>query len=134
MSDDLDRVNAFLARIPYAGFLGLEVQLVGEALTCILPFQDRLIGNTAVPSLHGGMLGSFLELTALIQLVAAGEGQGSPRTIDMTVEYLRVGRLQATYARAELRKTGRRIANLHVRAWQGRQDEPIATLGGHFLL
>lgn len=129
-----ERVAAFLARVPYVGFLGMEVQLAGGEATGVLPFQDRLIGNTTIPSLHGGMLGAFMELTALAQLVAAVDGAETPRTIDMTVEYLRAGRPLATYARAELRKTGRRIANIHVRAWQERRDEPVATLAGHFLL
>ncbi len=50
------------------------------------------------------------------------------------MEYLRPGRALSTYARADLRKVGRRVANVHVEAWQEARDHPIAFLRGHFLL
>jgi acyl-coenzyme A thioesterase PaaI-like protein len=56
------------------------------------------------------------------------------KTIDVTIEYLRPGRAQTTYARAELRKVGRRVANIHVEAWQEARETPVAFLRGHFLL
>jgi acyl-coenzyme A thioesterase PaaI-like protein len=56
------------------------------------------------------------------------------KTIDITIEYLRPGRSMTTYARADLRKVGRRIANVHVEAWQEARDNPIAALRGNFLL
>ena len=37
-------------------------------------------------------------------------------------------------ARADLRKVGRRVANVHVEAWQEAREQPIAFLRGHFLL
>ena len=57
-----------------------------------------------------------------------------PKTIDVTIEYLRPGRAQTTYARADVRKVGRRIANVHVEAWQDQRASPVAALRGHFLL
>ena len=58
-----------------------------------------------------------------------------PKTIDVTIEYLRPGRGGLTaYARADLRKVGRRIANVHVEAWQDDRSRPFAALRGHFLL
>ena len=53
---------------------------------------------------------------------------------DVTIEYLRPGRAQTTYARADVRKVGRRIANVHVEAWQDHRASPVAALRGHFLL
>ena len=38
------------------------------------------------------------------------------------------------YARADVRKVGRQVANVHVEAWQEARDKPIAALRGHFLL
>ena len=57
-----------------------------------------------------------------------------PRTIDVTIEYLRPGRAKTTYARADVRKIGRRIANVHVEAWQDQKASPVAALRGHFML
>jgi acyl-coenzyme A thioesterase PaaI-like protein len=56
------------------------------------------------------------------------------KTIDVTIEYLRPGRAMTTYARADLRKVGRRVANVHVEAWQEARSAPVAALRGHFLL
>ena len=55
-----------------------------------------------------------------------------PRPIDVTVDYLRSGRPVDTYARAQIKRLGRRVANVHVEAWQEARDRPIAALHGHF--
>ena len=123
-----------LERIPYARFLGVRVELAGDEMTAILPFSEHLIGNPSLPAIHGGVLGAFMEMTALAQL-SVKEGQArQPRVIDVSIEYLRSGRPLTTYARAEIKKVGRRIANVHVEAWQEQRDAPIAALRGHFLV
>lgn len=124
----------FLQRAPYVRFLGMRAELAGDEMTAVLPFSQHLVGNTFIPALHGGVIGGFLEATALCQLWVT---QGSPKlakTIDVTIEYLRPGRAMTTYARADLRKVGRRVANVHVEAWQEARGNPIAALRGHFLL
>lgn len=134
MSDAAQQLEAFLQRVPYVRFLGMRAEFSGDAVTAILPFAPHLVGNTHIPALHGGVIGAFLEMTALAQLSVT---QGSARvhkTIDVTIEYLRPGRAMTTYARAELRKVGRRVANVHVEAWQEAREQPIAFLRGHFLL
>lgn len=124
----------FLQRAPYARFLGMRVDLDGDDVTGVLPFAQHLIGNPMLPALHGGVIGAFMEMTALAQLALTQRDRRIPKTIDITIEYLRPGRPVETYARAEVRKAGRRVANLHVEAWQDRRDQPIAFLRGHFLL
>lgn len=133
-TDPAARLNAFLANTPYINFLGMRAELAGDEMTAVLPFSDHLVGNAMLPALHGGVIGAFMEMTALAQLALAEPGLRLPKTIDVTVEYLRPGRAMPTFARADLRKVGRRIANVHVEAWQDRRDKPIAALRGHFLL
>ena len=58
-------LDAFLQRIPYARFLGVRVELAGDEMTAVLPFADHLVGNPVLPALHGGVIGAFLEMTAL---------------------------------------------------------------------
>jgi uncharacterized protein (TIGR00369 family) len=127
-------LDAFLQRVPYVRFLGMRVELAGDEMTAVLPFAQHLIGNPMLPALHGGVIGSFMELTALAQLSLADPGRRVPKTIDITIEYLRSGRAQDTYARAILRKVGRRVANVQVEAWQDSRSQPIAGLTGHFLM
>ena len=128
-----DALEAFLQRAPYVRFLGMRAELSGDEMTAILPFQPHLVGNTLIPALHGGVIGGFLEATALAQLWVT-QGSRLAKTIDVTIEYLRPGRAMTTYARADLRKVGRRVANVHVEAWQEARDHPVAALRGHFLL
>ena|ERR1700761_8982455 len=129
-----------LARIetgPYARFIGLKLELAGDEMTAVMPFQQRLIGNPLLPAIHGGVLGAMMEMTALAQIAVVRAATGDQRLakpIDVTVEYLRSGRPVETYARATLKRMGRRIANVHVEAWQEARSAPIAALHGHFLL
>ena len=134
MSDPAEQLEAFLQRVPYVRFLGMRAELSGDEMTAILPPAPHLVGNTFLQALHGGVIGAFLEMTALAQLSVTQGSTKVHKTIDVTIEYLRPGRPLTTYARADLRKVGRRVANVHVEAWQDARDQPIAFLRGHFLL
>lgn len=124
----------FLAASPYIRFLGMKAELEGDLVTATLPFRKRLIGNPLIPALHGGVIGAFMEMTALAQLAVAEPSRRMPKTIDVTIEYLRPGKPLDLLARADLRKVGRRIANVHVECWQESPEQPVAALRGHFLL
>lgn len=134
MSGVRDRLTASLARIPYAGFLGVRAEMKGDELTLIMPFSDHLIGNPLLPALHGGVVGALMELTALTQLAIASKSEAFPKTIDINVDYLRSGRPVDTFARARVIKIGRRIANVQAEAWQAERGQPIAAMHGHFLV
>lgn len=134
MSQAAERLEVFLSRVPYVGFLGMRAELAGDEMTATLPFAPHLVGNTVMPALHGGVLGAFMEMTALAQLSVISPAARVHKTIDITIEYLRPGRAEITYARADVRKVGRQIANVHVEAWQESRNKPVAFLRGHFLL
>ena len=133
MSEPLaERLQATLARMPYAQFLGLRAELAGDEMTMILPYSPHLIGNPLLPAIHGGVLGALLEITALAQLSIAQGLARQPRPIDVAIDYLRSGRPVDTYARANIRRLGRRVANVQAEAWQEARLRPIASLHGHF--
>jgi acyl-coenzyme A thioesterase PaaI-like protein len=139
MSHPQERLQQIVGSIPYAAFLNLRMELAGDEMTAILPYSEHLIGNPAVPALHGGVIGAFMELTALAQLgilhqAAAETAPRQPRPIGVTVEYLRSGRPIDTFARAQVKRLGRRIANVYVEAWQETRASPIAALHARFLL
>jgi uncharacterized protein (TIGR00369 family) len=129
-----ESLEAFLQRVPYVRFLGMRVEMAGDEMTAVLPFAQHLVGNPMLPALHGGVIGAFLETTALAQLSLAQPGRRVPKTIDITIEYLRSAGARDTYARAILRKVGRRVANVQVEAWQESRARPVAGMTGHFLL
>lgn len=129
-----ERVTAAIARIPYAGFLGVRAELKGDELTLVLPYSEHLVGNPLLPALHGGVVGALMELTAITQLAIASKSEKFAKTIDIGVDYLRSGKPIDTYARARVIKIGRRIANVQAEAWQNERSQPIAAMHGHFLV
>jgi acyl-coenzyme A thioesterase PaaI-like protein len=100
----------------------------------VLPFRRELVGNPVLPAVHGGVLGAFLELTALLHLLDEGGNERVPKPITFSVDYLRSAGPTATRARAEIFKLGRRIANVRVVAWQDDPTRPVVAGNGKFLL
>ena len=125
---------AVLAHIPYARFLGIEVDIKGNELTTVLPFKEELVGNVNLPALHGGVIGALLELTAVIQLLYDTSCERLPKTIDVSIDYLRSGRPLPTYGRAIVTRHGRRVANVRSEIWQEERAKPIGVSHGHYLL
>ena len=127
-------MSRVLQAIPYARFLGVGVERVGDAMECVLPFRDEIVGNPRLPAVHGGVLGAFLELTALLRLIDESGTERVPKPITFSVDYLRSAGPMTTRARADIFKLGRRIANVHVVAWQDDRDKPVAAGNGKFLV
>ena len=123
-----------LDAIPYARFLGVAVEHVDGQLECVLPFRDEIVGNVRLPAVHGGVLGAFLELTALLRLLDESGSERVPKPITFMADYLRTAGRPTTRARAEIFKLGRRIATVHVVAWQDHPARPVASGNGKFLL
>ena len=57
-----------------------------------------------------------------------------PKTIAITVDYLRSGLPRDAYARARINRQGRRYASVHVEAWQDNRARLFAQATGHFLM
>jgi acyl-coenzyme A thioesterase PaaI-like protein len=120
--------------IPYARWVGISMRNVTGELLGHLTYSDMLIGNAALPALHGGTLGALLESTAIFQLLWDAETVVLPKTIDITVDYLRSGRPVDTWAKGIITRQGRRVANVRAEAWQEDRQRPIAIAHGHFLI
>ncbi len=120
--------------IPYARYLGVKLERDAQGLVCVLPFRDELVGNARLPAVHGGVVGAFLELVALLQLLDESTGERVPRPINFSTNYLRSVGPAETRGRAEIVKHGRRIANVRVLAWQQDESRPVAAGIGNFLL
>lgn len=128
------QIEPHLRRIPYAQFLGFS--LIGDGSDVIgrMAFSEHLIGNPIAYALHGGTLAALLEFTATCKLLSLSPELQLPKIITISVDYLRSGRPLDTYARATVTKQGRRVANVHVVAYQDDISRPIATANSHFLL
>lgn len=123
-----------VAAIPYARFLGMSVgESDGHPLS-ILAYSDKIVGNPALPAIHGGVIGAFLETAAIFQLLWEQETLQLPKTITVTVDYLRSAGPEDTFAKGVVTKLGARIANVRVEAWQSGPDRPVATANANFLV
>ena len=111
-------MQALVEHLPYARFLGISVDRKGNEITTILPFSDHLVGNTRLRALHGGVIGAFLEITSIVQLLFDTSCERLPKTIDISIDYLRSGRPVETYGRAIVTRHGRRVANVRTEIWQ----------------
>lgn len=127
-------INKLVDAIPYSRFMGITMAQVDGELLGKLPFGEHLIGNPMLPAIHGGVLAALLESTAIFQLMWETETVVLPKTITVTVDFLRPGRAQDTWARGILTRQGRRVANVRVEAWQDDRARPIAVASAHFLL
>ncbi len=126
--------QGLLDAVPYSRFLGLSARLDGDELITTMAYADHLIGNPALPALHGGTLGALLESAAIFELLWRAETIVLPKTITLTVDYLRSGGPVDTHARGTVTRHGRRVANVRVEAWQGDRAAPVATAHAIFLV
>jgi uncharacterized protein (TIGR00369 family) len=120
--------------IPYAGFLGLTAAMQGDELITTMRYGDHLIGNPSLPALHGGTLGALLESAAIFELLYRSETVVLPKTITLTIDYLRSGAPIDTHARGVVTRQGRRVTNVRMEAWQSDRNAPVATAHAVFLV
>lgn len=126
--------QALFDLVPYARFLGLSAAMEGDELITTMRYGDHLIGNPALPALHGGTLGALLESAAIFELLWRAETIVLPKTITLTVDYLRSGGPVDTHARGIVTRQGRRVTNVRMEAWQGDRATPVATAHAVFLV
>lgn len=123
---------ALLELIPYAKLIGVECSRLGDELLFRLPANKDNIGNPLLPAIHGGVIAGFMELAAALHLLVFTGSPGVPKIIDFSLDYLRAGQFRDTYAKCQVCRQGRRVANVAITAWQSTQAEPIATARAHF--
>ena len=126
--------QALIDAVPYAKLLGLTARLDGAQLITTMTYADHLIGNPAIPALHGGTLGALLESAAIFELLYRAETVVLPKTITFTVDFLRSGAAVDTHAMSTVTRQGRRVTNVRVEAWQTDRAMPIATAHAIFLV
>src|SRR5262249_48628439 len=78
--------------------------------------------------------GAFLETTAILQLLWTLDSIRIPKTITITIDYLRTAGPHDTFARAQVTKLGNRVANVRAHAWQTDTAKPGSSANGNFLI
>lgn len=123
-----------ISLVPYARYLNVGLQMHAGQPRSHLPYTDSLIGNTVLPALHGGVTAAFMENAAILHLLLQMDERRVPKSIDFSIDYLKPGRAEDSYADCEVSRAGLRVAQVMIRCWQKAPDQPIAVARAHFLL
>ncbi|MES2782556.1 MAG: PaaI family thioesterase [Pseudomonadota bacterium] len=121
---------------PYARALDMTIadELDGAPVIA-MPFADRVQGRPGF--LHGGAISGLLEIAAIAAIHRALRAKGSDsaiKQVNVTVDFMRGGVNQMTFAVGEVTRLGRTMANVEARAWQEDRDKPIAMGYMHYLI
>ena len=73
-----------------------------------------------------------MERTGAFSVLHEADALSVPKTINITVEYLRQAHFEDTYCRAELVRKGRRVVNVRLTAWQSDESKPVTAAVAHF--
>lgn len=134
MANLQDDITAMLP--PYARSLGMFVAHAGGPAPVIaMPFDLRLQGRPGF--LHGGAISGLLEMAAIAvihQALIARDGDAPIRQVNVTIDFMRGGLPQISYAAGHIERLGRSMANVSARAWQDDPEKPIATAQMHYLV
>lgn len=117
----------------YARLLKLRFEERDGAPLLVMPFHQDVVGRPGY--LHGGAIAGLLEFAAFTTLKRAlGDSDAVMKPITVTVDYMRGGTDQDTFAAAIIERLGKRIANVDAFAWQSERSKPIAAARINFLL
>ena len=114
----------------YARSLGVAITAETEGGMPVLTvdFGSNVEGRPG--NFHGGATAGMLETAGYAALRTALLAAGRDpqlKPINITVQYLAVGKSKASFAVGRITRLGRRNANVAVEAWQDDRSRPIAT-------
>lgn len=121
---------------PYARALDMTVHdATQSAPVIVMPFAAKVQGRPGF--LHGGAISGLLEMAAISAIHSALRTRGNDapiKQVNVTIDFMRAGMPQLTYAQGTITRLGRTMANVEARAWQKDRDTPIAMAHMHYLI
>lgn len=113
---------------PYAAALGIKLQPTSTPSPVLwFDYSERVSGRPGF--LHGGAMSGLMEMAAMAALQAELERRGEAvrlKPVNITVEFMRGGTKQRTYASGTVARAGRRMALVNAICWQDDRAKPIA--------
>lgn len=137
-----EKLESFIAQTPFFAAMGIEFSIdEKDNLLFTWRYSPNWIGNPLIPALHGGGTAAFLEAVGAMSLMHEAilprnpdHDIQEPKTINLTVDYLRSGQAKDSFAKAEIIRAGRRYATARIIAWQEAIDKPFAVANAQFLM
>lgn len=104
-----DEAASILENAPFHEFLGVSFSEYEDGHVVIeCPFREELLVNADKEIVHGGILGSLLDIAGHYAVLST-VGARVP-TVDLRVDYLHPGRSEKFVIEAEIDRVGRNIA------------------------
>ena len=103
----------------------LRIKPTSEPHRYSIQFAEYQIGNPFIRSLHGGVVGSMIEICAELDLAERLPGAHT-ELVSAAIDYLRVTRDADLHARVEEIRIARRLAFMGVWCWQDDEALPVA--------
>lgn len=121
---------------PYAQSLDMEISGLHDGSPLIvMPFAQKVQGRPGF--VHGGAISGLLEMAAVAAIAHALKERSDNarfKQVNVTVDFMRGGTPQPSYAVGTITRMGRTMANVEARAWQDDPDKLMATATLHYLL
>ncbi len=121
---------------PYARALDMRIcGTEGDLPIIELPYADKVQGRPGF--LHGGAISGLLEMAAVAAIHTALRQKGSDaaiKQVNVTIDFMRGGTSQQTYAVGIITRLGRTMANVEAQAWQDDRSKLIAMAHMHYLI
>ncbi len=73
-------------------------------------------------------------VAAIYRELRAEGNDASIKQVNVTIDFMRGGLGQQTFAVGEVTRLGRTMANVEARAWQSDREQPIAMAYMHYLM
>lgn len=117
--------------IPFNKFLGVKaLHIGGDGVTLELPFRDEFIGDPMRPALHGGVMSTIADVVGGIAVwCKVQDARARVSTIDMRIDYLRPGRLEAVRAEGRVVRLGNRVGVTDMRVFHPSDAEHTIATG-----
>lgn len=129
-----EMARTFIAALPHAQALGLDVRDVGDGQAVIvMPYADNLIGDPNTGVVHGGAVSTLMDTCGGAAVMSHPAGLYGTATLDLRIDYMRPATPgQAISATATCYHVTRSIAFVRAVATDDDSDRPVATATGAF--
>jgi acyl-coenzyme A thioesterase PaaI-like protein len=121
-----DRIQSWIEDAAIARWLDFGVTIDDDRFLYRLTFAERHIGNEFARALHGGVISSFLQCCAVMEVTGHFGAGHTMRAISTHCDFLRGAKAMDMQARARIVQRGRRIAFVEAEGWQADRTDPVA--------
>lgn len=103
----------------------LRVEPADREAVYVMRFAEHHIGNPFIRAIHGGVVGSLIEMSAELEL-SRRSPEATVELVSTAIDYLRVTKDADMFARVEEIRIARRLAFFDVWCWQDDEALPVA--------